>query len=419
MADNDSLEIHFTWLQNVKVVAKKDGLERSFIVPEALLRRPSEVLAGILNKLPRTGKIATLDIETTPLAFGELLMFLYHGEVIARQHAYYGEIRDLIILLIEVCALAEKLAMRDLYNHSLGVLHDFYLEFCDDTEFLVDYVHRAYDITPENSTLRKLTMMFLACEGLGAGIKPEDSSFVHDIRELLDDKEDAEMKGADYFEQLIKLVLQNPGYITFLVERAAPAANRARKILLHSEEGSSIKVALLPRQCQPMQSICDHVRTLQLKYSVFHLRFLDSSFTDFISFVASKCQKMPKLSQINLDIMPTHTGDEYDSTFDVVSVAKQIAQRLKPLSSLGKPIFVVINEAAFSWSPVLWRIRKLMRFGFHDKKELWKFEFDVEAGWTSPGAAELVDNREQLVWPDVKKRRGWSIDRSVSASDGT
>ncbi|KAE9967564.1 hypothetical protein EG328_008095 [Venturia inaequalis] len=212
MADDENPESYFSCIQNVTVEVERDQLKRSFIVPEALLRRASKVLAGDLDKISGACKSPSgpsLRIETTPLAFGELLMFLYHGKVIDYCHGNYDDVDDLPKLLIDVCALAEKLDMPDLYNHALGVLYELYFQIGSYPEDLIELVHRAYAITPNKSTLRKLTMMFLARERLHGGIDAEDSHFVQDIKGLLDAEANAEAKCAEYIEQLIKVALYN------------------------------------------------------------------------------------------------------------------------------------------------------------------------------------------------------------------
>lgn len=78
----------FRFLRNVTLEVGRDKLRKSFIIPEVLLRRASKVLAEELDKIPQTCMEPSLKLDTTPLAFGELLIFVHHWKPFPQPRNY-------------------------------------------------------------------------------------------------------------------------------------------------------------------------------------------------------------------------------------------------------------------------------------------------------------------------------------------
>lgn len=134
-----------------------------------------------------------------------------------------------------------------------------------------------------------------------------------------------------------------------------------------------------------------HIRTLKIRYFVKSSidSDVDTWFPTFIGCMESEYKIISTLVQINLEILPS-----FGHGFDQSSFASSVSRDLGPLSDLGKPISKVIGEADDQ---------------SNINNELRKVESHPEAGWTAPGAVEELDDCDQLIWPDVKKGRGWGI----------
>jgi len=86
----------------------KDKNTKKLSVPEPFLRRISETVTASVDMQQAANRKSIFLLDTSPMAFGELLQFMYHGKTLDDKFGREYLDIDKLNLAIEVCGLADK-----------------------------------------------------------------------------------------------------------------------------------------------------------------------------------------------------------------------------------------------------------------------------------------------------------------------
>lgn len=195
--------------RNFKVIVRKGSDSETFSLPEALLLRASETIAHHIHTDIHNSKVILL-LNTSHLAFGKLLQFIYYGKAL---HEEFG--RDYVDIdpikpAIYVCSLASKWDMAKLHNQSIRYMAGLMERGYDEGESASIRGREIYEATSKSHPPRRYISMWIALNHVEAQAGCRNVMFQDELDDYLAPTDhDASDKRYDYFEQLVKLIQFN------------------------------------------------------------------------------------------------------------------------------------------------------------------------------------------------------------------
>lgn len=146
---------------------------------------------------------SSINLKFCPMAFGELLQFMYYGKIFDKtfDRNYAGI--DEIEVAIDVCRLADMWNVPELFNHSIQHIAS---TLNDNLDNLLRIAEHIYDVTSKGSPLRNYVSMRVALFLYGIQT-PGDGSFFRIFRHYLGHADNFEAdRYFDYHLQQVKVI---------------------------------------------------------------------------------------------------------------------------------------------------------------------------------------------------------------------
>lgn len=181
----------FADTRSIEIIVTKREETRNFHASEYLLRKASKALKKLLKELAPDAPLTVNNIS--PAAFAEVLRFLRRGQLFVEttRDGYQRVVKEEIEL--DVCNLACRWEMRELFNEALGFLEISFGHYWGESHGmgnnLVFHTSELYFDMSGPPNLRQYMTMLVA-------LRPFNRTFSHD-KELTEDERQAKRFASD------------------------------------------------------------------------------------------------------------------------------------------------------------------------------------------------------------------------------